>query len=116
MRRADVVLALAVVAALLAGCRARTGASEAQLEALAARCVTDMVQQTCRVMSGPALQSVQPGSVVFVAGVGPVDAELYNQLRGLGEQMCAQVRTLCSADWDGASCSTARKLYDLDPR
>jgi hypothetical protein len=100
----------------LAGCQDRPGATAAQLDALAARCTTDMVQQNCRVMAGPAQTPAPPGSVLFVAGIGQIDAELYNTLRGLGEQMCSQVRQICSADWNGPRCATARALYDLDPR
>jgi len=50
-------------------------------------------------------------SVIFVAGVGPVDAAAYRKLRESGEGMCEVVRSACKADWEGAQCKASRALW-----
>lgn len=75
-------------------------------------CVNAMVQQTCRVMQDKGGSLVTPGATtIFVAGIGPVDAELYSKLRESGEGMCGHVRQVCAGGWDSAQCKTARALY-----
>jgi hypothetical protein len=72
-----------------------------------------MVRNTCQVMSGSS-----PGaaaSAVFVAGVGPVDAQAYRALRESGDSMCATVRQSCAADWEAPACRTARALWPATP-
>ena len=50
-------------------------------------------------------------SVIFVAGVGPVDAAAYRKLRASGEGMCEVVKSACKADWEGAQCKASRALW-----
>lgn len=92
-------------------------AHQSQLETLHARCVADMVAQTCRVMTSttatPATRSVAPDTVVFVAGTGPVDAALFAELQSTGDAMCQTVRRHCTQDWLGKRCSAARAIYGL---
>lgn len=83
----------------------------ARVERVHARCVSDMVRQVCRVMTGPAVQSLPADAVVFVAGLGAVQAVVYNELRASGDGMCAAVSARCRAEWHGAACKTARALY-----
>ena len=84
-------------------------APAAELERIHAACVDAMVRSTCQVMTGSPPSSA--AGVVFVAGVGPVDAKAYRELRDSGEAMCGVVRKACLDDWDGAQCRTARGLY-----
>jgi hypothetical protein len=92
-------------------------ADQSQLDTLHARCVADMVAQTCRVMSSTtassATRSVAPDTVVFVAGTGPVDAALFAELQSAGDAMCQTVRRHCTQDWLGKHCSAARAIYGL---
>lgn len=60
-------------------------------------------------MNGP--QASTSANVVFVAGIGPVDAQAYRELRNSGDAMCSVVRTSCEKDWDAAQCKTARSLW-----
>ncbi len=81
----------------------------AEVDAMTAKCVEAMVRSTCSVMVSP-----PPGpeaTVVFIAGVGPVDAQAYRALRQSGDAMCALVRSACASDWESAQCKTARGLW-----
>jgi hypothetical protein len=83
-----------------------------QIQQLLARCAADMVAQTCRVMQGPTTSLIpSDAQTVFVAGLGPMPAELYRQLREQGEGMCLPLRAACEQDWSGQTCRTARTLY-----
>lgn len=62
-------------------------------------------------MSTASVAQAPPGSVVFVAGFGPVDAATYNDLRAAGDAMCSQLASRCRTDWDGPACRTGRALY-----
>ncbi len=79
------------------------------LERVVAACVEAMVRSTCQVMAGSSASS--NASVIFVAGVGPVDAAAYRRLRESGEGMCEVVRSACKSDWDGAQCKASRALW-----
>lgn len=68
-----------------------------------------MVRSNCSIMNGP--QASTSSTVVFVAGVGPVDAQAYRALRNSGDAMCSVVRSACERDWDSAQCKTARGLW-----
>lgn len=77
-----------------------------------ALCVQDMVTNTCKVMgTGSASVTAKPGDLVFVAGVGPIDAVAYQQMYAAGAAMCGVVHEACARQWDGAQCMTARTLY-----
>jgi hypothetical protein len=78
-----------------------------------AQCTQDMVRQTCRVMDNAAGSSVADDATVFVAGVGAIDAKIYNQLRANGQAMCETVRQSCVSEWSSAACKTARALYPV---
>lgn len=95
--------------AFVGGCGPRdAGKGTAELDRLVAACVETMVRNTCKVMAG---SSASPAaSTVFVAGVGPVDAKTYAELRASGESMCEVVRTACSKDWESPQCRTARSV------
>ena len=100
------------VAALCTACsegHSKAQPREAEIARVANACVEAMLRSTCQVMSGP--MAAQAASVVFVAGVGPVDATAYRELRASGEAMCAVVRDACRKEWDGAQCKTARGLW-----
>ncbi len=76
-----------------------------------------MVSQTCRVMGNAASGAAQvpADTVVFVAGVGAIDAQVYNRLLADGQAMCETVRNSCIQAWDGPACRTARALYAAAP-
>ena len=78
-------------------------------ERVVAACVEAMVRSTCQVMAGSSTSS--SASVIFVAGVGPVDATAYRRLRESGEGMCEVVRSACKSDWEGAQCKASRALW-----
>jgi len=110
MRPAPPILMLA--AALLCACGKSPGGPDphaAELAQLHAQCVEAMLRSTCQVMTGP--EAASTADVVFVAGVGPVDAKAYRELRASGDAMCAVVLKACQADWAGAQCQTARGLW-----
>lgn len=89
--------------------------STSQLDTLHARCVQDMVANTCKVMgtgAGAASSAVsRPGELVFIAGVGSVTAADYQQMYAAGDAMCNVVRAACARDWAGSQCDTARKIF-----
>lgn len=92
------------------------GYRSSQLDTLHARCVQDMVANTCKVMgTGSAASSSatppKPGELVFIAGVGAVAASDYQQMYQAGDAMCSVVRAACARDWDGPQCLTARKVF-----
>jgi hypothetical protein len=90
------------------------GPIQSQLDTLHARCVQDMVANTCKVMgTGSTAVTAKPGELVFVAGVGAIEAVAYQQLYSAGDAMCSVVRDACAEQWDGGQCKTARKLYQL---
>lgn len=70
-----------------------------------------MLKSTCQVMSGP--PAADAASVVFVAGIGPVDANAYRELRASGEAMCGVVMRACRDKWSGSQCATARALWPV---
>lgn len=108
-------IACLVVAALAGACQDRREAAAvptAPIATLVAACVDAMVRSSCRVMNGPTASTA--ASVVFVAGVGPVDAEAYRQLRASGEAMCSVIESACRTDWDNPQCKTARSLWPGD--
>ena len=88
---------------------AATGSAPSAVERVVAACVEAMVRSTCQVMAGSSASST--ASVIFVAGVGPVDAAAYRKLRESGEGMCEVVRSACKADWDSAQCKASRALW-----
>ena len=89
-------------------------AGSSQLDTLHARCVQDMMANTCKVMgTGSTAVTAKPGELVFVAGIGAIDAVAYQQMYSAGDAMCSVVRDACAKQWDGGQCKTARTLYQL---
>ncbi len=85
---------------------------EQGLTALHQRCTLAMVQGSCQVMSSPG-EAAAAASRVFIAGVGEVNAALYDSLRQQGQAMCDEVVAACRQEQDGASCRIAHALYPL---
>jgi hypothetical protein len=83
--------------------------ADAAIVQLEQACVVDMLKSTCGVMTGP--KASQSADVVFVAGVGAVDANAYRELQASGEAMCATVRQACERNWDSGQCQVARSLW-----
>lgn len=95
-----------------AGCdsqKSQIAAANPTLAQVEQGCVEAMLKSTCQVMAGPVASNT--ASVVFVAGIGPVDAKAYGVLRASGEAMCSVVKNVCQKDWEGAQCRTARGLW-----
>jgi hypothetical protein len=89
-------------------------ASASPLDILHARCVQDMVANTCKVMGmGSTATTAKPSDLVFVAGIGAIEAVAYQQLYAAGDAMCSVVRSACAEKWDSGQCKTARTLYRL---
>ncbi len=102
------LLAAAAAAAWLAP---RQSAPSAELQALQDRCVQDMLRQTCRVMTNPSAAAAAPtDAVLFVAGYGPVDPGLAQELRASGDAMCQTALAHCRAAWEGQRCRAVRAL------
>ena len=82
------------------------------IKSLAARCQTAMIKDVCGIMtsSKPAANG-RDTERLFIAGVGEVDASVFNRLREAGDKMCGEVETECSANWAGAGCKIARAMY-----
>lgn len=98
---------LAAVGGQGTGQLSRTGRSA--LDRLEQACVEAMIKNTCTIMNGPTAS--QTSNVVFVAGVGAIDANAYKELRASGEAMCGLVRQACERNWDDPRCKTARSLW-----
>jgi hypothetical protein len=108
LSRSAVIFCLAVVTA---GCSEQKSAPSAELETLTKSCAAQMVANTCQAMKNSGVSFPKEGDVVFVAGVGPIDARLLARLSAAGDSMCADVKTTCNADWDGKACTALRKMY-----
>jgi hypothetical protein len=101
----------------LSACSRAPSGAQSQAKTLFDACVNAMVNDTCRVMQTAGQTLVPAGtSVIFVAGIGPIDAELYTKLRDSGAGMCAHLQQVCEQDWNGPQCRTARTLYGADAK
>jgi hypothetical protein len=97
--------------ALLVSCTEKQIVSQEQLSLLGTSCQAQMIASTCQAMGPSIVASPNVGEVVFVAGVGPVDAQLLAKLSAAGQLMCEEVKKTCSADWTGAGCVALKKMY-----
>jgi hypothetical protein len=95
----------------LAACQPAPQATATQLDQLASQCTSQMVAQTCRAMTPGNLPKAQPGEIVMVAGLGPIDAQLLVDLRNAGAQMCSDVRHTCEQNWHGKPCAAYKAMY-----
>lgn len=86
--------------------------ARAALQPLYEACMAAMLQSTCRVVRDTSAPPSPGADLVFVAGVGPVDAQAYRALRASGDAMCSVMREACAADWNGPQCRTARSLWE----
>lgn len=102
---------LALAAFLLSSCAQKPGATQEQLVLLGSSCQAQMIATTCQAMKPSMGAMPNPGEVVFVAGVGPVDAQLLAKLSAAGQTMCDEVKATCSADWSGSACAALKKMY-----
>ena len=113
---AGMLVALAlVVAGMAVACDLRPHGATAsatgdKADSLYAACVESMLKDTCTAKNDTSALPQSEG-VVFVAGVGPIDAQSYRQIRANGESMCEQVRIACRTDGNGAPCRTASALW-----
>jgi hypothetical protein len=98
-------------AGLLSSCAQKPGVSPEQLAALGNSCQAQMIATTCQAMKPSTGTLPNPGEVVFVAGVGPVDAQLLAKLSAAGQTMCEEVKATCSSDWTGSACTALKKMY-----
>ena len=84
------------------------------IKSLAARCQTAMVKDVCGIMtSSKPAGNGRDSERLFIAGVGEVDAKVFNRLREAGDKMCGEVETECAANWAGAGCKIARAMYPV---
>lgn len=82
------------------------------IKSLAARCQTAMIKDVCGIMTSSKPASNQANAArLFIAGVGEVDAAVFNRLREAGDKMCGEVEVECMANWAGPSCKIARAMY-----
>lgn len=105
---------ICVAGLILAGCAPDPESQADQLARMKAQCTQAMIATTCRVMQGPARSQLpQNTSTVLVAGLGPIDANLYRKLREQGDSMCQHLVSVCEQNWHGNTCLTARSLYGV---
>lgn len=52
-----------------------------------------------------------PNSTILVAGVGRIQTDSYLKIRNAGDQMCAVVREVCTAEFNSDDCMAARALW-----
>jgi hypothetical protein len=102
---------LIAVPALLISCTQKSEVTQEQLALLGGSCQAQMIATTCQAMKPSIGAMPNPGEVVFVAGVGPVDALLLAKLSAAGQTMCEEVKATCAANWDGSACSALKKMY-----
>ena len=94
--------------------KASSAASLSDIKSLAARCQTAMVKDVCGIMtSSKPAGNGRDSERIFIAGVGEVDAKVFNRLREAGDKMCGEVETECAANWAGAGCKIARAMYPV---
>lgn len=87
-------------------------ASPDAIEAMAQRCIEQMISDTCRAARDTSPPSAAGGAdVVFVAGIGMIDGAAYDALRSNGEAMCSAAVGACRRDAASATCRTARQLW-----
>lgn len=115
-QRAATVTGLALLVGGLMACKpwaqAPVDPSARVLQALQARCESDMLRRACRVANGPSASPVtQPGDLVFVAGIGAIDARVYAELQSAGAAMCDTVVAACREDLAGPRCAASRALF-----
>lgn len=84
-----------------------------ELKRLHASCVQDMMKNTCSLMTSvtSGAKKSPPGVVVFIAGVGAIDADAYAEIYRYGDFMCDSLSKACLSDWSSPSCVVARKIY-----
>ena len=91
---------------------ASTGLSN--IKSLAARCQIAMVKDVCGIMtSSKPSGNGRNTERLFIAGIGEVDAGVFNRLREAGDKMCGEVETECVANWAGSGCKIARAMYPV---
>ncbi len=105
------VWTLLIATGLLASCAQKPGVTQEQLAVLGSSCQAQMIATTCQAMKPSMGATPNPGEIVFVAGVGPVDAQLLAKLSAAGQTMCDEVKAACSADWNGTACTALKKMY-----
>ena len=88
-------------------------AALSDIKSLAARCQTAMVKDVCGVMTSSTAGNGRDTERLFIAGVGEVDANVFNRLREAGDKMCGEVETECVANWASAGCKIARAMYPV---
>ena len=82
------------------------------IKSLAARCQTAMIKDVCGIMTSSKPASNQANAErLFIAGVGEVDAAVFNRLREAGDKMCGEVEVECMANWASPGCKIARAMY-----
>jgi ribonucleotide monophosphatase NagD (HAD superfamily) len=103
--------ALAVAALLLSNCAQKPEATQEQLALLGSSCQAQMIATTCQAMKPTRGAMPNAGEVVFVAGVGPVDAQLLAKLAAAGQTMCDEVKATCATEWNGSACTALKNMY-----
>lgn len=76
-------------------------------------CIRGMMENTCTVMNSNSysLAKNNTNSLVFVAGVGALDARVYQQISEAGDAMCSTISDACRSNWNSAQCKTARQIF-----
>ena len=84
------------------------------IKSLATRCQIAMIKDVCGIMTSSKPDGNERSTErLFIAGVGEVDAEVFNRLRDAGDKMCGEVETECVANWVGSGCKIAKAMYPV---
>lgn len=89
-------------------------AALSDIKSLATRCQTAMARDVCGIMtSSKPAGNGRNTERLFIAGIGEVDAGVFNRLREAGDKMCGEVETECLINWVSAGCKIAQAMYPV---
>ena len=89
-------------------------AALSDIKSLATRCQTAMARDVCGIMtSSKSAGNGRNTERLFIAGIGEVDASVFNRLREAGDKMCGEVETECVINWVSAGCKIAQAMYPV---
>lgn len=88
------------------------GAATEAIDRMAARCVQQMISDTCRAANDASdLPASGAKPTVFVAGVGMIDGAAYAEIRRSGQAMCNAALASCRRSVSESACKVARQLW-----
>lgn len=99
-------LILLLMAALSLG-----ASSDGRVDNMVAHCEALHLRDVCRVKLDRRTFTEPTVSIINNGVKVRVDADAYIEMKNEGDNMCAWVRRVCTADWAGRRCFVARNSY-----